>query len=98
MLDSSRAAQLHLPCTPDLLVTPSDLSAFAKPLPLASDGSSECPQEEVIGINPGRLAKGLGGGTFAHVHIRLAQPVQVHERGVQRHALSQRCRVDIIRI
>lgn len=85
---------LQLPCTPDILITPSDLSTFARPLPLPGEPGGL--HEEIVGINPGRLAKGSSGGTFAHVQI--CHAVQGQDGGECKHALSQGCRVDIIRI
>ncbi|XP_068731616.1 DNA polymerase alpha subunit B-like [Montipora capricornis] len=46
-----------LPCNPDILILPSDLRYFAK-----DTVGSLC-------LNPGRLAKGLVGGTYAKVWI-----------------------------
>ncbi|KAK9805391.1 hypothetical protein WJX73_010376 [Symbiochloris irregularis] len=36
VLDTSRGAHLRMACTPDILITPSDLTSFAKPLLLQS--------------------------------------------------------------
>lgn len=66
MLDTSHGDALGLPCTPDLLVLPSDLAPFAKLIPVPRvDGA--CPraggEEEgrVVALNPGRLTKGSTG-------------------------------------
>ena len=40
-LDSSRGAGLELPCTPDVLLLPSDLTPFAKLSPRAEGGTSQ---------------------------------------------------------
>ncbi|KAF5835480.1 hypothetical protein DUNSADRAFT_7320 [Dunaliella salina] len=42
---------------------------------------------QVVCVNPGRLAKGGTGGTFAHVHVHSGQ-----------RPVPERCRVEIVRI
>mmetsp|Transcript_8681 Transcript_8681/g.21721 ORF Transcript_8681/g.21721 Transcript_8681/m.21721 type:complete len:354 (+) Transcript_8681:206-1267(+) len=42
---------------------------------------------QVVCVNPGRLAKGGSGGTFAHVHVHSGQA-----------PVPQRCRVEIVRV
>ncbi|KAI5069353.1 hypothetical protein GOP47_0015654 [Adiantum capillus-veneris] len=70
-LDLSRSPEaLQLPQQLDVLVTPSDLSPFVKTL-------SQPVRESQAGlttlcINPGRLAKGMYGGTFTEM---LANPM-----------------------
>ena len=54
MLDTSKAAGLDMPATPDLLLLPSDMAPFAK---LAAAGA----EGRVVCINPGRLTKGATG-------------------------------------
>ena len=104
MLDSSRGSLLHLPCTPDILITPSDLSAFAKPLPeqqsaaTAPASTGEGAGMGVLVINPGRLAKGAGGGTFAFIQIGPLVAGGDAEAAKQCSALLQRCKTDIVRI
>lgn len=77
-LDCSRgAADLAMPCTPDLLVLPSELAPFAKLCPVhqlpsgetAAAAGNEAAQPpaatlqggSVVCINPGRLTKGASG-------------------------------------
>ena len=66
-LDASKASALELPCTPDVLVLPSDLAPFAKLLPVArpcvarGGGSGTTAEGNVVCINPGRLTKGTSG-------------------------------------
>lgn len=97
-LDLSQASQLQLPCTPDLLLLPSDLAPFAKvvqpgqqagslPEGQAQEGQAQQAPTQVVAVNPGRLARGAAAGTFAHVHVKGGEG-----------ALAQRCRVEIIRI
>lgn len=75
-LDTSHYSALQLPCSPDLLLLPSDLAPFAKTVSLAPSQLQGGPltavpgaPEAVIAVNPGRLAKGVSGGTFAHVQL-----------------------------
>ena len=76
--DSSLASKLHLPITPDILLLPSDLNPFAKLLPLPNAPPREAEPAlhskptpvapnvgHVVCVNPGRLTKGNGGGTFS---------------------------------
>ena len=99
MFDSSRGALLTLPCTPDILITPSDLSTFCKALPLPDQEPGKGP----VGINPGRLVKGCSGGTYAYMRIKpfgaVNAAADVRGSDEQReHLLQQRCRIDIMRI
>ncbi|XP_031561015.1 DNA polymerase alpha subunit B-like [Actinia tenebrosa] len=51
------ASHASLPCTPDILILPSDLRYFTK---------------DILGclcVNPGRLAKGQVGGTYARIYV-----------------------------
>lgn len=79
-LDASLSAGLDMTVTPDLLVLPSDLAAFAKvvrlPSPAAAAaagcaavGTASGGDDAVVVINPGRAAKGGSAGTFAWVRI-----------------------------
>ncbi|CAL1413478.1 unnamed protein product [Linum trigynum] len=51
---------------PDILILPSDMKYFIKVLTLGGTTEGE-EQKKCICINPGRLAKGEGGGTFAEL-------------------------------
>eukprot|EP00889_Picochlorum_renovo_P008632 jgi/Picre1/35662/NNA_003123.t1 len=94
-LDVGRSNTLELVALPEILLTPSELAAFAKPTTiqsrrLDSDHSGKnltenC--EEVICINPGRLTKGSTAGTFAHVYIN--QKASIEE------SICKRCKVEI---
>ncbi|KAG9446635.1 hypothetical protein H6P81_012763 [Aristolochia fimbriata] len=67
-LDLSLAPEaLQIRDIPDFLVLPSDLAPFIKVLSL---GETEDASEGVrcICLNPGRLAKGIGGGTFIELN------------------------------
>jgi DNA polymerase alpha subunit B len=99
-LDTARAYGLELPCTPHVLVTPSDLAPFAKVTAVAQP-TLEAPQEaeggekmevepaapiNVVAINPGRLTKGTTAGTFAHLWV---------PEGAAGEGLHAACRVEI---
>lgn len=84
LLDSSLAGKLHLPISPHILLLPSDLNPFAKLLPLPSAPPREADSAlhskhttvaanagQVVCVNPGRLTKGNGGGTFSCFQIGL---------------------------
>jgi len=65
-LDFSLAKEaLEISSTPDVLLLPSDLAPFVKVLSLG-EGSDD--QKQFICLNPGRLAKGIGGGTFVELY------------------------------
>ncbi|XP_050207491.1 uncharacterized protein LOC126656912 [Mercurialis annua] len=69
-LDFSLAPEaLHIPSVPDILILPSDMKYFIKVLSLGGKTEGE-EQKKCICINPGRLAKGEGGGTFAEINYR----------------------------
>lgn len=81
---------------PDILITPSDLSPFVKTLSLAPAGSTKESQSDsktasALFINPGRLAKGMYGGTFTDL---LANPLPKEERD----RWPKSARVSIIRL
>ncbi|XP_027334193.1 DNA polymerase alpha subunit B [Abrus precatorius] len=64
-LDFSLAPEaLQLSLVPDVLILPSDIKYFVKVLNSEGEGIN---QSKCIAINPGRLAKGEGGGTFAEL-------------------------------
>ncbi|KAI9125572.1 hypothetical protein K1719_002990 [Acacia pycnantha] len=63
-LDYSLAPEaLQVPWVPDVLILPSDIKYFIKVLTDESEGN----HMKCISVNPGRLAKGEGGGTFAEL-------------------------------
>ncbi|XP_073012947.1 uncharacterized protein [Typha latifolia] len=64
-LDFSLAPEaLEIPSIPDVLVLPSDLAPFVKVLSLG-EGNED---KRCLCVNPGRLAKGIGGGTFLELY------------------------------
>ncbi|KAG2406862.1 uncharacterized protein HKW66_Vig0061190 [Vigna angularis] len=65
-LDFSLAPEaLKLSLVPDVLILPSDIKHFVKVLSSESEGINNT---KCIAVNPGRLAKGEGGGTFVELH------------------------------
>ncbi|XP_042506466.1 DNA polymerase alpha subunit B [Macadamia integrifolia] len=67
-LDLSLAPEaMQISSIPDILVLPSDLAPFVKVLSV--DGRMEGDeQSKCICVNPGRSAKGIGGGTFVELN------------------------------
>ena len=73
-LDTSLGQALNMPCTPDIVLFPSDLAPFAKVVscggaPDQAAASSAASQKTVC-INPGRLVKDKSGATYAWVQVR----------------------------
>ncbi|TKY47740.1 DNA polymerase alpha subunit B [Spatholobus suberectus] len=64
-LDFSFAPEaLQLSSIPDVLILPSDIKYFVKVLSSENEGINHM---KCIAVNPGRLAKGEGGGTFVEL-------------------------------
>lgn len=67
-LDFSLAPEaLSISLIPDILILPSDMKYFVKVLSHGERGEGENPVK-CICVNPGRLAKGEGGGTFVELN------------------------------
>ncbi|KAK2636699.1 hypothetical protein Ddye_031491 [Dipteronia dyeriana] len=67
-LDFSLAPEaLTISSIPDIIVLPSDMKYFIKVLSLGGRSEGE-EEKKCVCVNPGRLAKGEGGGTFAELH------------------------------
>lgn len=116
LLDCSQASNLQLPVSPDILLLPSDLNPFAKLVPLpapppqgadtdAHPSSAVHTAGQVVCVNPGRLAKGAGGGTFATFQIapsaegRAAALGRAPEtNGNLAHNVHMRCKATITRV
>ncbi|KAF4551299.1 DNA polymerase alpha subunit B-like protein [Elsinoe fawcettii] len=72
---------------PDLLITPSVLTPFAKVV------------DSVVAVNPGTASKRKAAGTFAELKIRKREVrEEEREREVLGHELFNRARVDIVRV
>lgn len=56
-LDYTQFDRLKLPWTPNLLITPSDMVPFGKKV------------GDTLVVNPGRLTKGKGGGSFGIIQL-----------------------------
>lgn len=68
-LDSSLAPEaLHLSSIPDILILPSDLAHFVRVVSLRK--ISEGEEVKCLCVNPGRLARGEGGGFFVELNYR----------------------------
>ncbi|KAL7093886.1 hypothetical protein ACP275_11G067200 [Erythranthe tilingii] len=67
-LDFSLANEaLQFSSVPDILILPSDLAHFVKVLSLGEGNDGE-EQDKCLCINPGRLARGEGGGFFVEIN------------------------------
>ncbi|TYJ98951.1 DNA polymerase alpha subunit B [Cucumis melo var. makuwa] len=76
-LDFSLAPQaLDISVIPDILILPSDMKHFVKVISLGEGGSEE-EQARCVCVNPGRLAKGEGGGTFVELNY-FGRPDQIN--------------------
>lgn len=65
-MDFSLAKEaLEISSAPDVLLLPSDLAPFVKVLSVNEDMEE---QKRFICVNPGRLAKGIGGGMFVELY------------------------------
>ncbi|XP_051122291.1 uncharacterized protein LOC127245449 [Andrographis paniculata] len=60
---------LHITSVPDVLVLPSDLANFVKVLSIGEENDGE-EQLKCICVNPGRLARGEGGGFFVEINYK----------------------------
>lgn len=103
-VDCSLAEYLAFPSLPDILLAPSDLAPFAKSIangqwvhPAQEDVSEEGRNAHSVVVNPGRLAKGPQGGTFARLTIA-PSPHADSDSSEQLTRIGERTRVDIIRI
>ena len=84
MLDTSLGPDLDLPCTPDILILPSDLAPFAKLVPVEAPGSACSGSSaaeggakaagQVVCVNPGRLVRDKSGATYARLQVWHALP------------------------
>ena len=55
---------------PDVMVLPSDLGAFAKRFSVGENRARDkAGKRSVVALNPGRLARGVGGGTYATLSL-----------------------------
>ena len=103
-LDTSLGYGLDLPCTPHVLVTPSDLAPFAKITSITQPvlGGANMEEENtaiketnVVCINPGRLTKGATAGTFAQVWVSETAVMMEDSPGLPSLGVDTRCRVEV---
>ncbi|KAK8579522.1 hypothetical protein V6N12_069846 [Hibiscus sabdariffa] len=67
-MDFSLAPEaLGISSVPELLILPSDIKYFVKVLSVGGTSDGEEEMKRCVCINPGRLAKGEGGGTFVEL-------------------------------
>ncbi|XP_039055588.1 DNA polymerase alpha subunit B-like isoform X2 [Hibiscus syriacus] len=67
-MDFSLAPEaLQISSVPELLILPSDIKYFVKVLSVGGTSKGEEQMKRCVCINPGRLAKGEGGGTFVEL-------------------------------
>ena len=67
-LDTSLGQALEMPCTPDIMLFPSDLAPFAKLVQCGASldqAASSAGDPNTVCINPGRLVKDKSGATYA---------------------------------
>ena len=109
MLNSSLATNLQLPVPPDILLLPSDLNSFAKLVyllksspqgthPALAAANADQADAQVVCVNPGRLTKGAGGGTFTTFQIGPDKDDQAASEGNFAHNVHTRCKVTVIRV
>ncbi|KAH7286032.1 hypothetical protein KP509_33G056000 [Ceratopteris richardii] len=75
-LDLSRSPESLQLTHLDIFITPSDLSPFVKVLSSSVEGQEN---SKTLCINPGRLAKGMYGGTFTDLLVNPVQNDQAHQ-------------------
>ena len=88
-LDARHGDALAFERAPDVLILPSDLKAFAE----------VC--EDVVCVNPGRLARGNVGGTLAKIVVHPIDSMESEDAdadATRPHEVQKRCRVDVIKI
>jgi len=71
-LDTSLGQALDMPCTPDIMLYPSDLAPFAKLVPcgvVPDQAPSAAVPQNTVCINPGRLVRDKSGATYAWLQV-----------------------------
>ena len=89
-LDLKHMEKWQLPCKPDVMIVPSKLAAFASTV-----------LDTTVVVNPGHLAKGTTGGTYANMEIHPLKRETLDESAddVQlQNALEKRIHVEVKRI
>jgi DNA polymerase alpha subunit B len=90
-LDLKQLQHCQMPCRPDILIVPSKLTCFARAV---------C--DSTLVVNPGHLAKGTTGGTYAVMNIYPMQREALENAGSDEveveHAIQDRVSIEIKRI
>ena len=81
-VDVLQHKRFSLSTTPDVLVTPSRLSHFAKDV------------NGTVCLNPGMLTRGVTGGVYAKLHMNAAQATEEEPQGFS----SKHIKVEIVRV
>lgn len=90
-LDLKQIEHWKMPCKPDILIVPSKLNSFAKPV-----------LDSTVVVNPGRLTRDTMGGTYATIDVHPVKRDILENAGGDDvelpHNVHQRARVEIKRI
>jgi DNA polymerase alpha subunit B len=90
-LDLKRMQGWSMPCQPDLLLLPSNLTPFAHRV-----------LDHTLAVNPGRLTQGRTGGTYALAEIYPLSREELEQKGDQNatipHDIPGRARIEVRRI
>ena len=65
-------ASVSMDVLPHVMLVPSDLGVFAKRFAVrrrGGGGGAAAREHAVVGVNPGRLTRGAGGGTYALLKV-----------------------------
>jgi DNA polymerase alpha subunit B len=88
-LDLKQMKHWNMPCQPDLLIVPSKLTSFARPV------------LDTVIVNPGQLSKNTTGGTFSVMEIHPMKREDLENAGDDvelDHNISERLRLEIKKI
>ena len=90
-MDLKHMKQWNMPCQPDLLIVPSKLTSFARPV-----------LQDTVVVNPGQLTKNTTGGTFAIMDIHPMKRNDLETAGGDdvelEHSVADRIRLEIRKI
>jgi DNA polymerase alpha subunit B len=91
-VDLKRAERFRMPCSPDLLLLPSKLAPFCKPI----------LDQGTLVVNPGHLTRDAAGGTYAIIDVHPMERGMLESAGGDdvelRHGVQDRTRVEIKKI
>jgi len=71
-LDMTKSSEWEMPYRPDVLIVPSRLASFARPVggDTVPGGVMKGISSTTVAVNPGELTKGSAGGTYARIDVR----------------------------